>query len=46
MSPLETYLQELRDIRSTGGGDPETSYYGPLECLFNEIGKTLRPKVR
>ena len=46
MDPLETYLKEMRDIRSTGGGDPETSYYGPLANLFNEIGKGLKPKVR
>jgi hypothetical protein len=46
MNPLETYLQELRDIHSTGAAVPETSYYGCLERLLNEIGKTLKPKVR
>lgn len=48
MNPLETYLRELRDIRSTGAGVPETSYYGPLANLLNEVGKskTLKPKVR
>lgn len=46
MDPLETYLKELCDIRSTGAGDPETSYYGRLEDLFNEVGKALKPKVR
>jgi NurA-like 5'-3' nuclease len=44
--PLETYLQDLRDIRSTGAAVPETSYYGCLERLLNEVGKTLKPKVR
>jgi len=46
MNPVESWLGEMRDIHSTGAGDPETSYYGPLERLFNEIGKTLKPKVR
>jgi hypothetical protein len=43
---VETYLKELRDIRSTGGGSPEISYYGPLETLLNEVGKKLKPRVR
>ncbi len=46
MNPVENYFQELCDIRSTGGAQPETSYYPALEKLFNEIGKTLKPKVR
>jgi hypothetical protein len=46
MNPLETYIRELYDIRSTGAANPETSYYGPLAALLNEIGKTLKPKVR
>ena len=46
MNPVETYLRDLRDIRSTGAAVPETSYYGCLERLLNEVGKTLRPKVR
>lgn len=46
MNPVETYIRDLRDIRSSGVGTPETSYYGPLENLFNEIGKTFKPKVR
>src|SRR5664279_438836 len=46
MNPLETYLQDLRDIRSTGAAVTETSYYGCLERLLNEVGKTLKPKVR
>ena len=43
---LEDYLAELRAIRSTGAGVPETSYYPALSNLFNEVGKTLKPKVR
>jgi len=46
MNPLETYIRELYDIRSTGAATPETSYYGPLAALLNEVGKTLKPKVR
>ena len=46
MNPVETYLKELREIRSTGGAQPETSYYGALERLLNEVGKKLKPKVR
>jgi len=44
MHPLETYLRDLDEIRSTGGGLPEKSYYGPLENLLNEVGKKLEPK--
>ena len=46
MHPLETYLRELRDIHCTGAAVPETSYYGPLANLLNELGKGLKPKVR
>ncbi|MBI3950719.1 MAG: N-6 DNA methylase [Acidobacteria bacterium] len=46
MNPLETYIRELREIRSSGAAVKETSYYGALENLFSYIGKTLKPKVR
>jgi len=46
MTPLETYLRELRDIRSTGAGAEEESYYHPLATLLNEVGKKLKPKVK
>lgn len=45
MNPLETYLHGMAEKRSLRGGDPETTYYGILERLFDEIGKTLKPKV-
>ena len=45
-SQFETYVRNLTQIRSTGAGVPETSYYGALETLLNEIGKTLKPRVR
>ena len=43
---LEEYLGDLKAIRSTGAGVPETSYYPALASLFNAVGKTLKPKVR
>ncbi|MDG4597163.1 MAG: N-6 DNA methylase [Candidatus Contendobacter sp.] len=46
MHPLETYLATLRQIRETGGGVAETSYYGALEHLLNQAGDHLEPKVR
>jgi hypothetical protein len=46
MSPLEAYLRELREIRATGAAQPETSFYGPLANLFNEVGASRKPKVR
>ncbi len=46
MEPLELYLKDLREIRATGAGVPEESYYGALESLLNAVGSTLDPKVR
>ncbi len=46
MSPLEDYLTSLREIRSSGEAVDETSYYGALETFLNEIGKSLKPRVR
>ncbi len=46
MHPLATYLRALHEIRSSGLSVPETSYYGTFEQLLNEIGKSLKPKVR
>jgi len=45
-NPVQTYLSDLRDIRSSGAGVEETSYYVPLANLLNEIGNQLKPKVR
>ncbi|TXI51090.1 MAG: DNA methyltransferase [Lysobacter sp.] len=45
-SPLETFLASVAAIHSSGGGTKETSYYTPLNLLFDEIGRTLKPKVR
>ncbi len=46
MNPLETYLRELRDIRSSGAAVKETSYYGALANLLNEVGRGLKPRVQ
>ena len=46
MNALETYLEELNAIRSSGGAVKETSYYPALSNLLNEVGKSLKPRVR
>ncbi len=46
MNPLETYLESLHDIYSSCAGVPETSGYGTLANLFNEVGKSLKPRIR
>ncbi|HTU19552.1 MAG TPA: hypothetical protein VMG10_15940 [Gemmataceae bacterium] len=46
MHPLQTYLRDLHDIRSTGAAVDETSYYPPLANLLNAVGQSLKPRVR
>ncbi len=46
MTPFENYLTRLREIRSSGEAVDETSYYDALANFFNEIGQSLKPKVR
>lgn len=46
MHPLETYLQSLYLIHASGAGVAETSFYPPLAHLLDEVGQTLKPKVR
>ena len=46
MNSLDTYIRDLRAIRSTGAAVKETSYYPALANLLNEVGKSLRPPVR
>jgi len=43
---FKNYIRHLSDIRATGAAVKETSYYGALEKLLNDIGDTLKPKVR
>ena len=44
-SPVETYFAALAEIRATGGGVQETSYYPAVINLLNAIGQTLKPRV-
>ena len=46
MDPLETYLKEIREVHAIGAGVEEISYYPALSDLLNEIGRSLKPKVR
>ena len=46
MDAFETYIRELHQIRASGEAVDETSYYGPLAGLLNEIGHHLKPRVR
>lgn len=46
MHPLERYLTDQREIRATDAAVDELSFYSPLANLLNEVGKTLKPKVR
>lgn len=43
---VETYLRDLRTVRSTGAATKETSYYEPLATLINAVGHELQPRVR
>ncbi|MFI1072067.1 type ISP restriction/modification enzyme [Streptomyces puniciscabiei] len=45
MGALEDYLRGMGAIHATGEAVEETSYYGQLERLFNEVGSGLTPKV-
>ena len=42
---VENYFADLRDIRASGGGTHERSYYPPLSNLLKAAGAMLRPKV-
>jgi hypothetical protein len=44
MNAVENYLKELGEARLAGV--PETSGYAALAKLLDEVGKTLKPKVR
>ena len=46
MGPVETYLSEMRELRSARAGVKETTYYTALANLLDEVGKTLKPRVR
>jgi len=44
-SPAEAYFAALADVRATGGGVGETSYYPALINLLSAVGETLKPRV-
>lgn len=46
MNPVETYLKDLYEDYVSGAVTDETSGYGHLQVLLNELGKSLKPKVR
>lgn len=46
MHPIETYLSSLFSIHASGAAVAETSSYPPLAHLLDEIGQTLKPRVR
>jgi hypothetical protein len=46
MNPVETYLHELRELRASRAGVKEITYYPALANLLDEVGKTLKPRVR
>lgn len=44
-APVEVYFTALAEIRATGGGVKETSFYPPLVNLLNAVGALLKPRV-
>ena len=46
MSILANYLQRMSQDKRSGSAVKETSFYGFIQNLFDEIGKDLKPKVR
>ena len=42
---VEAYFGELKEVRASGGGTGELSYYPALEKLFRAVGGSLKPKV-
>src|ERR1035438_9216622 len=46
IGPVENYLSEMRELHSARAGVKEVTYYSALAALLNEVGKTLKPKVR
>jgi hypothetical protein len=43
---LETYLEELSEIRAADAGVKKTTHYGPLPNLLDELARPLKPKVK
>lgn len=45
MHTLLTYLKRLHEVKDSGIGTSERSYYPALDTLFNTIGGNLTPKI-
>ena len=45
VAAVEDYFDDLRKIKTSGGGTAETSYYPPLTNLLNAVGGSLKPRV-
>ena len=45
IAAAEAYFTELRQVRASGGGTGERSYYPALEHLLGAVGQGLKPKV-
>ena len=45
VAAVEDYFDDLRKIKTSGGGTAETSYYRRLTGLLNAVGGSLKPKV-
>ncbi|MDR0827135.1 MAG: N-6 DNA methylase [Desulfovibrio sp.] len=43
---IAEYFSHVAAIHASGAGVAETSYYPPLQKLLNDLGATLKPKVR
>ena len=46
MNPVEKYLHEMHELRASRAGVKEITYYPALANLLDEVGKTLKPRVR
>ena len=42
---IAQYVADLRAIRGTGAATAETSFYPPVDRLFNAVGQSLTPRV-
>ena len=45
MHPLETFLEDVAQIRATGANVKELSFYPALKDLLDAVGKELKPRV-
>ena len=45
IAAAEAYFAHLRQVRASGGGTEERSYYPAVEGLLRTVGQTLKPKV-